>query len=212
VATHLDDEAELEQLKTWWRDNWVALVGGLVLGFGAIGGWEAYKHWRDGRAETASQMYEELKKHLEAGKAEDAEKIVSRLKSEYAATPYAAAAALAASQTDAQAAKYDAAAAQLGWVVEHAKDPGLVQLARLRQARVLFAQGKHDDALALLGAEAGSFASLYEELRGDISLAKGDRDAARAAYAKALAAAETGAVNKTLLQQKLDDLAEVKSS
>lgn len=207
MATHLDDEAELEQLKTWWKENWVALVAGLGLGFGAIGGWEGYKHWRDSRAEAASQMYEEMKKALLATKTEEAGKILDRLKGEYARTPYAAAAALAVAQDAVKAERFDDAATQLSWVVEHADDEGLVQMARLRRARVLFAQAKHDEALAALSGDAGSFAGLYEELRGDIQLAKGDRGAARAAYEKALAAGDEATPNRTLLQQKLDDLA-----
>lgn len=212
MATHLDDEEDLERLKTWWRENWVALVGGLVIGFGAIGGWEGYKHWRDGRSQTASQMYEELRKHLDANRAEDADQIMARLKAEFASTPYAAAAALASAQVEVRGARLDAAAANLAWVVEHADDKGLAQLARLRQARVLLAQGRHDEAQKVLSAEPGSFASLYEELRGDIALAKGEHEAARSAYARALAAADSGAINKTLLQQKLDDLAPVNPS
>lgn len=212
MATHLDDEEDLEKLKTWWKDNWVGLVAGLVIGFGAIGGWEGYKHWRDSRAEAASQMFEELKKSMEASKTEEADKIVATLKSDFSNTPYAAAAALTAAQGEVKAAKYDEAAANLSWVVEHSSDDGLVQVARLRHARVLLAQGKPDEALKALGDEAGSFSSLAEELRGDIQLAKGDRKAARSAYEKALASAESGATNKTLLQQKLDDLAEVNPS
>lgn len=212
MATHLDDEEQLEQLKTWWKENWIALAGGLVIGFGAIGGWEGYKNWRDARNASASQMYEELKKNLDAAKAEDAESIVVRLKTDFASTPYASAAALRVAHAEVEQGKLDAAAANLAWVVAHADDDGLVQLARLRQARVLFAQDKHDEALALLKNEPGSFASLYEELRGDIQLAKGDRGAARSAYERALASAETGATNKTLLQQKLDDLTEVNPS
>lgn len=207
MATHLDDEAELEQIKTWWKENWIALVGGLVIGFGAIGGWEGYERWRDGRAEAASQMYEELKKALAESKSEDAVKIVDKLKTDYAGTPYAAAAQLSAAQAAVDRGELDAAAASLGWVVANSDDAGMVQIARLRQARVLLAQAKHDEALAALSGDAGSFASLFDELRGDIQLAKGDAAAARAAYEKALAAADASAANRTLLQQKLDDLA-----
>lgn len=207
MATHLDDEAELEQLKTWWKENWVALVAGLGIGFGAIGSWEGYKHWRDARAETASQMYEEMKKAVAEARTEDAGKILDRLKTDYARTPYAAAASLVVAQDAAKAERFDDAAVQLSWVIEHARDTGLVQMARLRRARVLFAQGKHDEALAQLDGEAGSYAGLYEELRGDIQLARGDRPAARAAYQKALAVGDATSPNRNLLQQKLDDLA-----
>lgn len=207
MATHLEDEEDLEKLKTWWKDNWIALVGGLVIGFGAIGGWEGYKSWRDGRGETASQMYEDLKKALAASKTEDAGKIVDKLKNDYASTPYAAAAQLSAAQAAVDRGELDAAAASLGWIVANSDDAGMVRMARLRQARVLLAQAKHDDALAALSGDAGSFSSLFDELRGDIQLAKGDAAAARAAYEKALAAADAGAANRTLLQQKLDDLA-----
>lgn len=212
MAAHIDDEEDLERLKTWWKENWVALVGGLVIGFGAIGGWEGYKAWRDGRNETASQMYEEMRKDFDANKTEAASAIVDRLKADYARTPYAAIAALTAAQAAVKDGKFDVATGHLGWVVEHGRDEGLVQVARLRQARVLLAQDKPDEALKVLGDEAGSFSSLAEELRGDIQLAKGDRKAARSAYEKALAAAEKGATNKTLLQQKLDDLTEVNPS
>ena len=207
MATHLDDEDDLERLKTWWKDNWIALVGGLVIGFGGIGGWEAYKRWNNGRAETASQMYEEMRRGLAAGKTDEARVIADRLTSEFASTPYAASAALSVAQTQAQAAQWDEAVTRLRWVVDHADDVGMVQLARLRLARALLGQAKHDEALSALNGDAGDFASLVEELRGDIQLAKGDKLAARSAYEKALAAAEASAGNRPLLQQKLDDLA-----
>ncbi|MGQ0529142.1 MAG: YfgM family protein [Panacagrimonas sp.] len=208
MATHLDDEDDLEKLKTWWKDNWIALVGGLVIGFGGIGGWEGYKRWRDGRAETASQMYEELRRGLADNKTDDARVIADRLAAEFASTPYAASAALSLAQTQAQAAQWDEAVTRLRWVVDHADDAGMVQLARLRLARALLGQAKHDEALtALSSGDAGDFASLVEELRGDIQLAKGDKAAARSAYEKALAAAEASAGNRPLLQRKLDDLA-----
>lgn len=207
MATHIDDEEQLELLKQWWRENWIALVAGLGIGVGAIGGWEGYQRWNNGRAETASQMYEDLKKAYTESRPEDAGKLLDGLMADYATTPYASVAALRAAQVSASAGELEQAAQRLAWVIEHADDAGLVQLAKLRRARVLFAQAQHDPALALLAGDAGSFGSLYEELRGDILLAKGDRAAARAAYEKALAAADDAAINRSLLEQKLDDLA-----
>lgn len=212
MATHIDDEEQLENLRQWWKENWVALAAGLGIGIGAIGGWEGYKRWHEGRAETASQMYEDMKKALAASKLDEAGQIVERLNADYAGTPYAAAASLRSAQAAVERGDLEGAAASLSWVIENADDEGLAQLARLRKARVLFAQNKHDEALATLSGEAGSFASLYEELRGDVLLAKGDRPAARSAYEKALSAADETAANRSLLEQKLDDLAVAASS
>ncbi len=66
-------------------------------------------------------------------------------------------------------------------------DPQLGALARVRLARVLFAMGRSDEALAALDA-AGTedFALEKLELRGDILRANGDTGGARTAYAQAL--------------------------
>ena len=80
-------------------------------------------------------------------------------------------------------------------VADESKDAELAQVARLRVARLLIQQGKHDEALKLLDVEkAGAFAAQVHEIRGDAQVAKGDRDSgARAEYAAALAADVDGA-------------------
>src|SRR3546814_12413098 len=49
--------------------------------------------------------------------------------------------------------QFDDAATRLKWVQEHAKDDGLQKVAELRSARVLWQQGKLDDALKLVRSE-----------------------------------------------------------
>jgi predicted negative regulator of RcsB-dependent stress response len=83
-----------------------------------------------------------------------------------------------------------------------------VPLAHLRLAQVLWQQNKPDDALKQLDADAGTYAPLYAELRGDIKLSQGDRTAARGAYQQALQSLGTDAVGRDGLQRKLDDLAD----
>jgi predicted negative regulator of RcsB-dependent stress response len=207
MATHLDDEEELENLKRWFKENWVALAAGLVIGFGAIGGWQAWKGYQEKQSLTASQMYDDLKKALTAAKADEAKGIADKLQSDYSGTPYAGAAALRLAQVAVVDKDYDAALKRLDWVAEHGDEDGLKQLAKLRKARVLWQQSKPDDALKLLDGDAGEYASLYAELRGDIAYSKNDVDNARKAYQTALDKAPEAAANRALLQQKLDDLA-----
>jgi predicted negative regulator of RcsB-dependent stress response len=94
-------------------------------------------------------------------------------------------------------------------LVDNPHDPALASLARLRLAQVLFQQNKADEALKQLDGDAGSYAALYDQLRGDIKLSQGDRAAARAAYQQALGALSADeAVSRDGLQRKLDDLAD----
>ena len=208
--SHYEDEAQVEQLKRWWQENWLPLVGGLALGLAGIFGWEAWESRETRVSEQASHMYEDLKKAIAADKADEVKSLGARLTGEFGGTPYAAQAALALAQFAANKGDWDAANEHLVWVVKHSDDDGLRALARLRRARVLWEQGKADEALALLEgkmSEVGKFAPLYEELRGDIQFAKGDRAAARAAYQKALEAGVAPA-DREFLQRKLDDLAD----
>ncbi len=210
---HFDDEAQAEQLKQWWKDNWMALAGGLVLGLGAIFGWEGWKGYQEGKAADASQMYEELKQALIDSKVEQANELGNKLVKDFSGTPYAAGAALFLASEDVRGNRFDDALARLQWVDKHSKDEGLRQVARLREARVLWQQGKTEDALKRLDAKAGTFAALYDELRGDIKLAQGDRAAARSAYEKALQTlAEDDMASRATLQRKLDDLTDVVQS
>ena len=68
-------------------------------------------------------------------------------------------------------------------------------------------QGKPDDALKTLNAvDPGAFAARYAEVRGDVLLAKGDRDGALKEYRwRAAAAADT--LDTGLLDLKINELA-----
>lgn len=207
MTTHFDDELQAERLKTWWKENWMALAAGLVIGLGGIFGWQGWQRHQDTQAATASQMYEELKKVLADGHADLAPALVDKLVADYAKTPYAADAQLRVAAQAVKNGDYPAALSRLQWVREHADDKGLRTVAQLRVARVQWQQGELDAALKTLDADGGSFGALFDELRGDIRLAQGDTEAARSAYEKAFKATPEDQPGRQLLQRKLDDLA-----
>src|SRR3546814_3037430 len=68
-----------EQLKLWWKENWMALAAGLVIGLAAIFGWEGWQKHTTQRAATASQMYDELKQALADDKADVAKPLADKL-------------------------------------------------------------------------------------------------------------------------------------
>ena len=89
MATHYDDEAQVDAIKSWWKENWLALAGGLGLGLGAIFGWQAYQQAGDSRAERASQMYSDLRNAQADARSEAVAEIRQTLVNDLAKTPYA---------------------------------------------------------------------------------------------------------------------------
>jgi len=225
VTDHYDEEAQVEELRKWLRENWFPLASGLALGLAAIFGWQAWGQHQDAHAGEASHVFEDLSRAAAEDKYDDAKAMTDRLVKDFSDTPYAAAASLKLAALAVSGNKLDDAAARLQWVAQYeqnpsltarvgallhlrtrAYDPGLLPLARLRLAQVLWQQNKADEALKQLDGDAGSYAALYDELRGDIKLAQGDRAAARGAYQQALQTLGADAVNREGLQHKLDDI------
>lgn len=207
--SHYDDEDQAQRVKQWWKDNWMALAAGLVLGLGAIIGWDQYKAHKADRSVEAARLFEDLKTALLSDKAEEANTIADKLKTDFSATPYAAQGLLRIAQHAVEKGRFDEALPPLAWVAQNAEDAVLKPLATLRQARVLSQQGKFDEAIKLLdGATEDSYKALAEELRGDILLAQGNRKGARESFEKALASSDAAAANRETLQRKIDDLAD----
>lgn len=213
MTTHYEDEAQAERLKQWWKDNWMALAGGLILGLAGIFGWEGWQSHQSGRAAEASRMFEDLRLAINNENVEAATQIGDTLIKEHAKSPYASGASMYLAAEAVKAGKLDAALTHLRWVRDNGADDGLRQIARLREARVLWQQGQADAALKLLDDDGGNFSAVAEELRGDIRLSQGDRAAARASYEKALTGlGDDDASARGDLQRKIDDLADVVAS
>jgi predicted negative regulator of RcsB-dependent stress response len=203
----LNEEEQLEQVKGWFKENGLWIVAGIVIGVGGLAGWGWYKQHRETQIETASARYDSM---LDAFTRNDRTRgltLVDEINREYAWTPYAALANLIAARVHVEANELDKAAASLRAVVDTTKDEEVKMIARQRLARVLSDQGKHDEALATLKVEdAGAFAPRLAETRGDVLLAKGDRDGALREYQAARVAAKDGVIDVDLIELKIRDL------
>ena len=91
------------------------------------------------------------------------------------------------------------------WVIKHADEEGLKNVARLNLANALLDEKSYDEALTLLDTpHPDSFAGLYTELKGDVLNAQGKTEAARAAYQQVLDKTDAKSASHNLIQMKLD--------
>jgi predicted negative regulator of RcsB-dependent stress response len=208
VDIYASDEEKGEDIKRWWRENGRSVILGCALGAAIIFGgryWVNYKHVT---AENASLAYQQVSQAIQQQQVETADKLTQTLFSDFSNTPYAVFAAL---DMASQAVKNDdkeSAKLYLKWVTDHASLTGHLEIARLRQAKILVDEAQYEQALELtLQSKSASFSSLFTELRGDIFLAMDKRSDARTAYQTAMVALEKGEPRLVLLQIKLDDLA-----
>lgn len=206
---YLSEQEQVEAIKKWLKENGTAVIVGLVLGLGAISGWRYWQAHERARAEAASALFTQVMAASKSQQPAQAEKLARQVVGEYADTTYASFAALMLAKLAVEKQDLPAATQQLNWVLEHSDDAALKRLAHLRLARVLLAQGKHEEAwsqLATLPADSPSAA--VAELRGDILLAQGRREEAGKQYLQAYAGGEPGerTNESSPLALKLDNL------
>jgi predicted negative regulator of RcsB-dependent stress response len=187
----LTDNEQEEQLRRWWSENWLWIVGGIALGLALLWGWQYWKSSKVAAAQREETAYAAVLDSLDKNQFDQAALQAKAMREERATSPYADQADLALARAAIESRKLDDAALRLKSVADGSKDPELRVAARTRLARVLIEQGKFDESLALLDvASAGAFAALYHDIRGDAFAGKGDPAAARREYDAALAAAK----------------------
>ena len=204
----LSDIERAEQVRTFVRENLLFAVLALALGVAVVAGYRYWQAKRTGGAEASEAEYSTVITALSSGERDKAVELARELRTQHAGSPYADQADLAIAKLDVARRDYDDAATLLRAVMDGANDPLLRQVARTRLARVLVEQGKHDEAVALLPVdEAGGFAALYHDLRGDAFAAKGDATAARAEYTAALeGGGESSGIDSAYVVLKRDAL------
>jgi predicted negative regulator of RcsB-dependent stress response len=206
----LSDNEREEQLRRFWVDNWLWIIGGIVLGLAIWGGIQYWQKSRMQAAEADESSYLAVLDALEANKRDEAVSKADALRGLHPKSPYADQADLVLARAAVDRREFDEAARRLRIVADGSRDPQLRQIAQGRLARVLIEQGKHDDAIKLLDVEkAGAFAAVYHDVRGDAYAAKGDAANARREYEAALAAQVTGGettIDRAFVELKRDSL------
>jgi predicted negative regulator of RcsB-dependent stress response len=208
---YVTDEERVEELKKWWKENGTSVLLGVGLGLAVLFGWRWWGNYQENQMVQASNLYVQVESAIQGSKTEQAQAFADKLYEQFPGQTYAVYAALELGKYYLEAGKHEQANQSLQWAYDHADSTAVRQLAAVRLARSLAAASKPDQALAVLNSiQPGEYASLVEELRGDILLQQGKQTEAREAYLKAKAAVGADQRPGPALQLKIDDLAVAK--
>jgi predicted negative regulator of RcsB-dependent stress response len=199
------EEERLESAQRWWKENGQSTIIGIVVGIIAILGvqyWQEYKH---SQAEKASAIYAELLKAVDTNNKDNIEKLAVQLQTVYPKTDYALYSGLYQAQVKVQ--QNDLAGGkQILTKIAESSNKELSNIAKIRLVRLMLASKEYEQGLELINkidpASSANYASVYDELTGDLYVALNRLDQARTSYQTAL----RNGSKSPLLQLKIDDL------
>jgi len=204
VEVYTTENEQVDAVRRFFAENGKALAVGVVLGIGALVGWRFWQSNQNSNMMAASQSYQEASDRLAAGKPDDvaaAEKFIQANSNSYGVL-----AALQLARHFVEQNDFAKAEQQLALAQGQTKDDNLLSMINLRLARVQLQEKKLDDALKTLdGVKGEGWTAMTQDVRGDVSLAKGDAKGAREAYSKGIESNASQAL-QVLLRMKLNNL------
>lgn len=207
----LEEQEKISALKAWWDQygNIVsAIVTALCVTIIAVQGWRWYSR---AQAEKAAVLYTAISQAAQSSANDKAKDAGAQLLDKYPSSAYAPRGALLLAKIAIDAGDRAQAKTHLQWVVDHASEDELKQIARIRIAYVLLDEKAYDEALRTLDAKHDEqLDGMYADVKGDILSAAGKPSEARAAYQEALTKLDPKGQQRTLVQLKLDSLGDGK--
>ena len=206
MAAHLEEQQELDNFKYFWKSTgrWLfALLIAAALGYL---GYTMYKSQKASQSQEAAEVLAKIVDKMQA-KASQAEvnADLTNLQQNYPDSIAAAQATLMAAATEYDARRYDVAEGHLNWVLKNQKAPLVQALAAQRLGIVLLQQKKYDAAIAALNTKVeADFEPLLLEAKGDVYAAQNKTKEAAQSYQQALEKLPKEAIERELLQMKLD--------
>ena len=219
MATYdLEEQEQLAEIKTWWKQYGNQLVNVLTAVALAVVAWQGWNWYQRNQSAQASMVYHILQKAVQDKDSQRIKAASGELLEKFSRSNYASLGALTSAKSMIDSGDAKTAKVQLTWVVENGKDE-VRDLARLRLAAVLLDEKAYDLAVKQLdGSVSLGFEVRFSDMRGDVLNAQDKKAEAANAYQIALTtlaeleksgkarSGQANAIYRELLQQKLDAL------
>lgn len=208
MTEYLTEQEQIQQIKTWLKQYGPTILLGIVIALIMTTSWRYWQNYQNKMLMHASSIYDEMLAFRAQNNEDGATVQAKKLLAHYRKTPYADMASLLLARNAVLNKDYPEATKQLNDVIDHSNNASLREMARIRLARILLAEKKPNEALALLKKmDDKNYLGLADEVRGDAYLIKQDPDAARKAYQLALQELPNAEVVRPILEMKYANLA-----
>ena len=205
AALDLQEQEQLAELKAWWEKRGNLVLSTLIIVFLAVAAYNGWRYYQRSQSLAASAVFDQLQAATAAGDKAKTREIAGSLLENHAGSSYAPLGALMAAKTLFSAGEAQTAKAQLQWVIDKGRDDELKHVARVRLAGILLDEKSYDEGLKVLDASRPPhFEALYADRRGDLLLAQGKTQEARAAWQDALKTADAKTAMRGSLELKLE--------
>lgn len=205
------EEEQIAAIKRWWAENGRSLLIGIGLALAIVFGWKAYQNSVIQTNTEASGLYQQLiteatKNNFDNEDANTLAYLANELKTKFESSEYAIFAAMFLAKDAVEKKNYEEAKTELNWILSKTEDARIQHIVKGRLARILSAEGQHEEALAMLDASLSQFEPAYLELKGDINKRLGNTEQAIEAYQTAYQLIKDKPQTLPLLAVKLSDL------
>ncbi len=200
MADYLSEEEQAARLQKLWRDYGFILVLALVVGIGAVVGWNYYQQSQAQAKEDAAYMYQDflVTRALEG----DLDAFLEEMDKTRASARYIPFALLYRAKDAVEAEEYETALQFLEESLERSKDKILDDMILVRIARLQMQLQQDDEALNTLARVGEDYKFLVLELTGDIHRDGGRYADAKSAYEQALELTTSG-IDRERLELKI---------
>ena len=207
MAFDLEEQEQIAELKQFWKQYGTLIVTLAITALLAFAGTQGWRYYQRTQSEQASALFTKFGDAVRKNDVTQIRALGKQLMDGFGSTPYGPQAALLLARTNYENADAAAAATQLQWAIDKAKDAQTAEVARLRLASVRLDEKKYEEALRLLDTKHSmAMETLYADLRGDVLLAQGKHAEARAAYKSAIEKSLPNGTYRSVVQIKLDAL------
>lgn len=205
---YLTEKEQIAQMKEWWNEYGKAIAVGVILGVAIMFGWRYWHDYRESQQQQASLVYEQLLQSIQVHEEQVVAAEATRLVNEFSSTTYSDFGRLILAKLAVEKSEYDTAKKWYSEVTANSKMMGLRQVARIRHARLLIAEGKSEKALGMLAEmDDKAFLPLINAVRGDAYWALNKKKEAQDAYKKAVETSSEAIVElRPIIQMKLDNV------